>query len=301
MANPNQPDQDQEKESPVDSEKQRREAECMHDVLLLLEHMTQREKVTVELILDRLYDVGATNLIEHKIHSQRLQKTVKPIARMSKPAFRLVAWYWFKQNCPKLITDWLYSKVSFEPEVSTEAKAEIADQEQKEQVLADGAQVAEADDQELSANGARSPVELNELEQQEQVGTATTTSSQTTAPASTVATLETESAEAANSDASSNGDSNKNGQVTKPTVTSSAIVLAPSSRDQNKHNAASQSTPEVERLRQQVRLLTGALVGVICVFSGGVIWLGYQLDLKPNDIFSGQTQTTLIKKHSVSQ
>jgi cobalamin biosynthesis Mg chelatase CobN len=206
---------------------------------------------------------------------------------------------------PKLITDWLYSKVSFEPAVSTEAKAEIADQEQKEQVLADGDQAADtkatSSDQELSANGARSPIERNELEQQEQVGTATTTSSQTTAPASTVATLETESAEAANSDASSNGDSNKNGQVTKPTVTSSAIVLAPSRRDQNKHNAASQSTPEVERLRQQVRLLTGALVGVICVFSGGVIWLGYQLDLKPNDIFSGQTQTTLIKKHSVSQ
>jgi hypothetical protein len=126
MANPNQPDQD--KELPVDSEKQRLEAECMHDILLLLEHLAQNEKVTIELIIDRLYDVGATNLIEHKIHSQRLQKTVKPIARLSKSAFRMIAWYWFKQNCPKLITDWLYTKVSFEspePQASNEVKAEL--------------------------------------------------------------------------------------------------------------------------------------------------------------------------------
>jgi hypothetical protein len=33
---------------------------------------------------------------------------------MSKPVFRTVAWYWFKNNCPQLITDWLQSKVTFE-------------------------------------------------------------------------------------------------------------------------------------------------------------------------------------------
>jgi len=38
---------------------------------------------------------------------------MKAIARFSKPIFRIYALYWVKKNSPKLITNWLASKVKF--------------------------------------------------------------------------------------------------------------------------------------------------------------------------------------------
>ncbi|MFM2061187.1 MAG: hypothetical protein RLZZ507_857 [Cyanobacteriota bacterium] len=90
-----------------------REEQLMQDVLLLLENMIYREEATVKLILNCLYDAGATNLINQKFQSGTLKKTLKSIAKMSKPAFRMIAWQWFKKNCPKLITDWLRSQIEF--------------------------------------------------------------------------------------------------------------------------------------------------------------------------------------------
>lgn len=91
-----------------------REEQLMQDVLLLLENLICREEATVKLILNCLYDAGATNLINQKFRSRTLNKTLKWVSKMSKPAFRMIAWQWFKQNCPKLITDWLRSKIEFE-------------------------------------------------------------------------------------------------------------------------------------------------------------------------------------------
>ena len=98
---------------PTLSEKERMEEERMHDVLLLLKHLLEREEVTAKLILDCLYDVGSVNLIDKKFRFRPLNRTLKPIARMSKPVFRVFALHWFKKNCPQLITDWLHSQVSF--------------------------------------------------------------------------------------------------------------------------------------------------------------------------------------------
>ncbi|MEA5579171.1 hypothetical protein [Anabaena sp. UHCC 0451] len=91
-----------------------REEQLMQDVRLLLENLICREEATVKLILNCLYDAGATNLINQKFSSRTLNKTLKWVSKMSKPAFRMIAWQWFKQNCPKLITDWLRSKIEFE-------------------------------------------------------------------------------------------------------------------------------------------------------------------------------------------
>jgi hypothetical protein len=87
--------------------------ERMRQVLLLLERLTQREEVTVKLILDCLYDVGSVNLINQKVPIRPLNKTMKLIATLSKPVFVVFGWYWFKKNCPQLITNWLQSKVFF--------------------------------------------------------------------------------------------------------------------------------------------------------------------------------------------
>lgn len=94
-------------------EEERIKEERMHDVLLLLDHLVQREETTVKIILDRLYDVGSINLINQKVGFRPMNRLLKMIARLSKPAFRAVAWRWFKGNCPQLITDWLRTKVSF--------------------------------------------------------------------------------------------------------------------------------------------------------------------------------------------
>ena len=83
------------------------------EVLLLLQHLAAREKATVKLILDRLYDLGTLNLINNKLRSRTLKGAVKGLAKLSKPAFGVVGVYWFKQNCPQLIADWLVAQVAF--------------------------------------------------------------------------------------------------------------------------------------------------------------------------------------------
>jgi hypothetical protein len=87
--------------------------ERMRDVLLLLQNLTEREEATIKLILDCLYDVGAVNLINNKVTFQPLNKFLKSIANKPKGIFRFLGFIWFKRNCPLLITNWLFSQVSF--------------------------------------------------------------------------------------------------------------------------------------------------------------------------------------------
>lgn len=95
------------------TEEQRMEEERMRDVVRLLEVITVREEATIKMILDCLYDVGSVNLINQRVRIRALNRLVKWIARFTKPAFRIIAFRWFKKNCPQLITNWLRSKVTF--------------------------------------------------------------------------------------------------------------------------------------------------------------------------------------------
>ena len=104
-------------------EEKRISQERINDVLLLLEYLVIREETTVKLILDCLYDIGSINLINKKFRNQNLSKTIKAIAWMSKPIFRVFAWKWFKNNCPQLITNWLQEQVTFK-ELEKEPKPE---------------------------------------------------------------------------------------------------------------------------------------------------------------------------------
>lgn len=94
-------------------EEERIKEDRMEDVQLLLSNLVEREEATVKMILDRLYDVGYINIINKKVGFRPVNRLLKMIARLSKPAFKAVAWRWFKGNCPQLITDWLRTKVSF--------------------------------------------------------------------------------------------------------------------------------------------------------------------------------------------
>lgn len=95
------------------------EEERIDDVLLLLEILVVREESTVKPILDCLYDIGSANLINQKFSSPPVNKILKLIAKLSKPAFRIVAWRWFKNNCPQLIAEWLHEQVKFNHEANT--------------------------------------------------------------------------------------------------------------------------------------------------------------------------------------
>ena len=103
----------------------KKEEQKMHDVLLLLQNLSCREEASIKQIIDCLYDVGYVNLIDQKFRSRTLNRSLKLIARTSKPTFKVIAWQWYKRNCPKLIADWLRTQVAFEPVTTVKQAAEI--------------------------------------------------------------------------------------------------------------------------------------------------------------------------------
>ncbi len=90
------------------------EQERMQDVLLVLDQLFRRERVTAKLVLDCLYDVGYVNLVNQKVRPRQLQHLTKGLAKLSKPLFLQIALVWFLNTCPKLIADWLHSLVVFD-------------------------------------------------------------------------------------------------------------------------------------------------------------------------------------------
>lgn len=107
----------------------------MADVTLMLDSMFEREEATVEIILNCLYDIGSVHWIDQRVPNQSLNRLAQWSARWSKPVVRIIALRWFKHNCPKLITNWLYTKVKFEPQQFAEV-VEAAGAADMEQALA---------------------------------------------------------------------------------------------------------------------------------------------------------------------
>jgi len=103
----------------------KKEEEKMHDVLLLLENLSCREEASIMAIIDCLYDIGYVNLINQKFRSRTLNGSLKLIARASKPAFKVIAWRWYKNNFPELIANWLRKQVAFQPKTTVKQAAEI--------------------------------------------------------------------------------------------------------------------------------------------------------------------------------
>jgi hypothetical protein len=100
-----------------------REEKLMQDLHVLLINLIYREEITVKSIINCLYDAGSINLINQKFQPGTLNRTLKGVSKLSKPVVRMIAWQWFKTNCPQLIADWLRSKIEFK-KVET-AKVEI--------------------------------------------------------------------------------------------------------------------------------------------------------------------------------
>jgi hypothetical protein len=102
------------------------EQRTMQDVLLLLQSMFDREDSTLRLILDRLYDIGSVNLVNQRVSNHCLNQIAQWVARCSRPVAKLLIMRWFKRNCPRLISNWLYHQVKFEPKQIVQVAAHEA-------------------------------------------------------------------------------------------------------------------------------------------------------------------------------
>ena len=74
------------------------ELERMQDVFLLLDNLSRREEATIKAILDCLYEVGSSRLIQQRVNIKALHGPLRGIARFSKPVFRVFALRWFKKK-----------------------------------------------------------------------------------------------------------------------------------------------------------------------------------------------------------
>ncbi|MEA5419844.1 hypothetical protein VB712_11465 [Spirulina sp. CCNP1310] len=87
----------------------------VQELTLILQHLIEREEVTVRFILDRLYEMGTANLMHHHVQWRSLHPPLYHIARLSQPLFRRAGILWFNHHGAKLITRWLHSLVRFKP------------------------------------------------------------------------------------------------------------------------------------------------------------------------------------------
>ncbi|ACK64235.1 hypothetical protein PCC8801_0129 [Rippkaea orientalis PCC 8801] len=89
------------------------QAEQKKNIQLLIENLLVREEVTFKMIINCLYDVGSVNFINKKFTLKPMNQMMRLIAKLSKPGFRAIAFYWVRKNTPAIITNWLLSKVKF--------------------------------------------------------------------------------------------------------------------------------------------------------------------------------------------
>jgi hypothetical protein len=111
------------------SQEKENEEQVINQVRLLLKTLISQEESTIKEIIDCLYDVGSVNLVNQRFKFGTLNKTLKFITKMSKPAFKMLAWDWFKKNCPDLITKWLQGKVTFMRVEETQIAVMIEDED----------------------------------------------------------------------------------------------------------------------------------------------------------------------------
>jgi hypothetical protein len=95
------------------AQEKEKEVQLINEVSILLKTLIYQEEITIKEIIDCLYDVGSTNLINEKFNFGTFNKTLKFMTKISKPAFKMLVWRWAKKNSPNLITNWLQSKVTF--------------------------------------------------------------------------------------------------------------------------------------------------------------------------------------------
>ncbi len=86
---------------------------CRQDVKLLVTQMMKDEEATIKLIIERLLEAGSINWINQKVRFTPINRGLKKIAHCANPMGQVLGYRWLVKKTPRLITNWLFSKVSF--------------------------------------------------------------------------------------------------------------------------------------------------------------------------------------------
>jgi hypothetical protein len=104
-------------QSPASPEEKQRlkELEQSQRVMLLLEGLIDRERQTLDAIMQALFEVGSANFVNQKVRLRVLRPLLRPAVKFSKPAFTRLGYRWFRRKGPRLIVNWLFGKIRFAP------------------------------------------------------------------------------------------------------------------------------------------------------------------------------------------
>ncbi len=98
---------------PALSEAKQLEESRKQEVQLLIENLFEREEATIKMILDCLYDIGATNLINQKISLPIANRMAKKVAKLSKGGIRIIIFNYVRKKwvLSGFITNFLLRKL----------------------------------------------------------------------------------------------------------------------------------------------------------------------------------------------
>lgn len=112
------------------TEEKNQQEDRLHEILILLQQLFQREEATAKRIIECLYDIGTVNFINKNIRLFPFNSLLKYIIRFPKPVAKILGLKLYLQpKCPKLITDWLYTLVEFKEKDSIAIEAQTVEQE----------------------------------------------------------------------------------------------------------------------------------------------------------------------------
>ncbi|BAQ64303.1 hypothetical protein [Geminocystis sp. NIES-3709] len=102
----------------------------LREILVLLDQLFRREEATAKAIVGCLYDIATINIINKYCSLWGINFTLKYLTRFPRPlAQSLGVKLYLQPQCPKLITDWLYTLVEFLDQKTPIIEAEIIEQE----------------------------------------------------------------------------------------------------------------------------------------------------------------------------
>lgn len=102
----------------------------LREILLLLDQLFRREEATAQAIVGCLYDIATINIINKYCPLWGINPTLKYLTRFPRPLVKsLGVKLYLQPQCPKLITDWLYSLVEFPNQKTPVIDIEIIEQE----------------------------------------------------------------------------------------------------------------------------------------------------------------------------
>ncbi|WP_017294550.1 hypothetical protein [Geminocystis herdmanii] len=102
----------------------------LREILLLLDQLFRREEATAKGIVGCLYDIAMINIINKYCPLWGINSTLKYLTRFPRPlAQSLGVKLYLQPQCPKLITDWLYTLVEFPEQKTPILEAQVVERE----------------------------------------------------------------------------------------------------------------------------------------------------------------------------